>query len=194
MKCLLVDLEGVLVGGRRKNYRLWLKSMGADPSKLQEVYQKVVMDLYRGKISCSKAVKIVNESLKTKIPTKNFFKKRTEYSQVNQEVINFVKQIQKKGIRVHLISDISKYSWEFVRKKYSFIRIFNQRILSFNTGFTKEQPEYYKYLERRLDCKKSDMILVDDKLENISTARKEGLRAIHFTESTNLKAAKINFT
>ena len=191
MKCLLVDLEGVLVGGKRKNYQPWLISNGANPSKVLEVYGKLTWDLFRGKISCSKAVKIINKSLGTKISAKEFFKQRTEYPFVNQNVINFVKEMKNKGVRVYLISDISEYSWEFIRKKYSFVKIFNQRILSFNTGFRKEEPEYYDYLERRLKCQKKYMLLIDNKLENITTARKCGLSAIQFTEGTELKAAKI---
>ncbi len=194
MKCLLVDLEGVLVSGKRKNYQSWLRLMGADPSKVREIYGNLTWDLFRGKISCSKAVKIINDTLGTKIPTKEFFRQRTEYPFVNKKVVHFVKEMKNNGIRVYLISDISEYSWRFIHKKYSFVKIFNQRILSFNTGFRKEELEYYSYLEKRLNFKKKDMILIDDKLENISTARKSGLSAVHFTESTNLKAAKINFT
>ena len=194
MKCLLVDLEGVLVGGKRKNYQPWLISKGADPSKVREIYGELTWDLFRGKISCAKAVRIINNSLGTKIPTKEFFKQRTEYSHVNREVIKFVKNMKNRGMKVYLISDISAYSWNFIRKKYSFVNMFNQRILSFNTRFRKEEPEYYSYLEKRLDCKKKAMLLIDDKSENISAARKSGLSAIHFTEGTNLEAAKINFT
>ncbi|MBS3147904.1 HAD-IA family hydrolase [Candidatus Woesearchaeota archaeon] len=194
MKCLLVDLEGVIVGGRRKKYQPWLKSLDANPSNVHEIYQKIVWDLHRGTISCSKAVRIINDSLGTKIPTKEFFKQRTEYPFVNRKVIDFIKKVKKNGVKVYLISDISKYSWEFIKKKYPFLTIFNQRILSFNTGFRKEQPEYYTYLQKRLNCKKCDMVLIDDKSDNISTARKEGLHAIHFTKNTDLKAAKINCT
>jgi len=191
MKCLLVDLEGVLVSGKRRKYHSWLESLSADPSKVQEIYQKLTWDLFRGKISCNKAVKTINDSLGTKIPTKEFFKQRTEYPFVNQEVINFAKEMKSKGVKVYLISDISKYSWRFVKKRYLFLKIFNQKILSFNTGFRKEQPEYYTYLEKRLHCNKKDMLLIDDKLENILTAKKEGLNVIHFTENIKLNHAKI---
>lgn len=186
MKCLLVDLEGVVLGSKRESYRPWLRSLGADPSEVNKVYQKEAADLYKGAISCSKAVRKINDSLGINIPTREFFKHRTDYSFVNQEVINLVKRMKKRGVRVYLLSDISECSWMLVRKKYPFLRIFNQRVLSFNTGFTKEEPEYYDYLGDRLNCKKSEMLLIDDKLENILTAKKMGLAVVHFRYNTDL--------
>lgn len=192
MKCILIDLEGVLVSGKRMNYQPWLISLGANPSKVHQVYHKIVGDLHKGRISCSKAVKIINTSLGTAIPTEEFFRHRTQYNFINKQALDFVKKMKDKGIKVYLISDISKYSWRFIKKKYSFLHLFSQRILSFNTGFRKDQPQYYDYLERRLHCKKEDMLLIDDDIKNVSTAIKKGLHTTHFTESMKLNTVKLN--
>jgi putative hydrolase of the HAD superfamily len=54
----------------------------------------------------------------------------------------------------------------------------------------KPDPRIYHEVVERMDVEASDLILVDDRIENIETAQTIGLRTLHFTSAQDLSVLR----
>lgn len=191
MSYLLVDQGGVLLS-KQKNHEFdcWLTSFGVKPSKMHRIYDKLSWNFQRGKLSGVKVMEEINRTLITNIPVKEFFRKKVGNPSINWQMIRFIKELKKKGIKVCLLSDISRPSWDCIRKRFGFFSIFNQKILSCNSGFRKEEVKYYSYLEKRLHCTRGELILIDDTAEIIRIAKEAGLQAVLYTKHKDFMEKK----
>jgi putative hydrolase of the HAD superfamily len=57
---------------------------------------------------------------------------------------------------------------------------------------TKPDPEIYAAVVSRMAVQPQDLILVDDRIENIEAAQSLGLQTIHFTDARDLAGLEQN--
>jgi len=76
-------------------------------------------------------------------------------------------------------------AWE----RYSFLRYFEDILVSGREGLKKPDPAIYQLLLDRNDLTPQEALFIDDNARNIAAAEKIGLKTIHFTSSSDLQDA-----
>ena len=93
---------------------------------------------------------------------------------------------KKLGYRLYIISNFMKYSIEYFVEQYSFFSLFDGMIVSCYEGLLKPGREIFELFLERYDCLAEESIFIDDKFENVLTAKDLGFKIIHFAEKRDL--------
>ena len=67
-----------------------------------------------------------------------------------------------------------------IRADRDLAALFDAQVISFEVGLAKPEPEIYRVVLDRLGTPPAASLFVDDRLENIETARELGIRTAHF--------------
>jgi glucose-1-phosphatase len=84
------------------------------------------------------------------------------------------------------VSNTNPMHFSFIREHFQFLDHFRGWILSCDAGFGKPDPRIYKYAMDKSRTTASEVLFVDDLLENIEAARKLGMDAFQFLNSAQL--------
>jgi putative hydrolase of the HAD superfamily len=68
-----------------------------------------------------------------------------------------------------------------IRADHDLEALFDAVVISFEVQLAKPEPEIYRVVLDRLGVRAGDALFVDDRAENIQTARELGLRTVQFT-------------
>ena len=104
---------------------------------------------------------------------------------LDQGVIEIIKQL-KNDSRVVCGTNVfdSHYDYLMHRGNYD---IFDAIFASNKIGLSKPHPDFYRYILKKEGIKPEEAIFVDDLAENVSAAKKLGIRSILFTDSQSLR-------
>ena len=72
-------------------------------------------------------------------------------------------------------------------KDYPFLKQFDGLLISGQDNLIKPDPAIYKLAIQRFDLVPEKTVFIDDKLENIVTARKLNFNTIHLTNPETIK-------
>ncbi|KAF7376184.1 Alpha-D-glucose-1-phosphate phosphatase YihX [Mycena sanguinolenta] len=106
-----------------------------------------------------------------------------ESLQSNDDLIDLVRELKEKSngtLRVFAMSNISLPDYEVLRTKKADWDIFDRIFTSWEAGERKPHLGFYKHVLSETKINPRQAIMVDDKLENILTARSLGLHGIVF--------------
>lgn len=104
----------------------------------------------------------------------------------NPKAIHYVKSLRKKGYSLSILSNVTKLRAQHIRS-LGVYDLFRHVLLSYKLGVTKPDPRIYKILIKRLKVSPRQIIVIDDKKENILVAKSLGIRGILFTSLRQLK-------
>lgn len=89
----------------------------------------------------------------------------------DEKVVNFIKSLKHKEIKIAVLSNTLPPWAEIVRKRGGF-DVFDVVANSCETGFSKPDVMAYKWVVKKLGEKPEEILFVDDKGENLEPARK----------------------
>lgn len=101
------------------------------------------------------------------------------------ETIILVKTLQSQGYQTAMLSDVTQYQAEIIRKM-GYYDLFNPVLLSYEIGVKKPNPEVFQILLKKLQKPPSSVLFIDDRIENVEAARNQGIDAIHFVNPKQL--------
>jgi FMN phosphatase YigB (HAD superfamily) len=87
-----------------------------------------------------------------------------------------------------LFSDQAREWWENIEVTHEFIRVFEQRFLSFEMGQTKRHVGTFQRVLAALGGEPHNCIFIDDLPWNVERAERVGIRSHRFTSSTACRA------
>jgi 2-haloacid dehalogenase len=106
--------------------------------------------------------------------------------QINNTVMDFVKECKELGYRLVIASNASKGSFEWRNARYNLMDVFDGRIISSDIGMRKPSKKFFKYLIKVVGFNSSEILLVDDKGGNIQNAKDLGLKCIKYENEESL--------
>lgn len=141
---------------------------------LEEVYACVFKDIGRKDLSAKEAVK-KHLAIFTEI-----------ISKLDEEVLNIVKNLRKKGYCVVCLVNAEPEVVPIVRKRgvYSY---FEKAYISAELGMMKPDPKIFKHVLRDLKCKPEHVFFIDDNIEFVNAAKRSGINAMQFKPGIDLK-------
>lgn len=101
------------------------------------------------------------------------------------ELLGLMKKL-KRNYKLVLTNNEGKEWNEFRIKKFNLGKIFNEVLTSCFLGYSKPSRDYFKGVLTRLNIKPSELLFIDNKIENVISARNLGIVAIHFKNPAQL--------
>lgn len=103
------------------------------------------------------------------------------FSDQHDNVINAMKNAQKKGVHVAICSSTNSSHWNHVLEKYPDIASLSEKaFLTFEMGMMKTDPEFFPSIIKDLGIPADQILFIDDKDENLETAKKAGIHALSY--------------
>ena len=91
-------------------------------------------------------------------------------------------ELKEQGYRRLILSNLSEKTVRECEKDLRFFDHVDGGILSYRVGMIKPEPEIYKCLIRRYDLNPEECVFLDDREDNISTAKSLGINGIVFKD------------
>lgn len=92
------------------------------------------------------------------------------------------------GHRLVLASNTDAIHFSYSRKHFDVLRAFDRFFLSYEMGLLKPDPAYFHHVLGGLRTSPGDCIFIDDRPENVHSARTAGINALVFESIGKLKA------
>ena len=110
--------------------------------------------------------------------------------QANHNLIHLIRELKAQsngGLRIYAMSNISLPDWEVLRTKTADWSIFDAVFTSGAAGERKPQLGFYRYVISATGLRPQQTIFVDDKFENVLSARSLGFCGIVFEEEPTVR-------
>lgn len=102
--------------------------------------------------------------------------------------IEIVRELKQAGWPLYLLSNFSIEKFELIRKRHSYLDLFDDIIISGEYGIVKPEPAIYHIALKRMKKQASECLFIDDSQANINTAKSLGFQTIHFHSPAQLRA------
>jgi putative hydrolase of the HAD superfamily len=102
------------------------------------------------------------------------------WSRLNQPMIEWARHLQRAGIRTGILSNIGDAMAEGLIAKFDWIGAFDHCIWSHSLKLAKPEAAIYRCAAEGLATDPSQILFIDDKIENIEAAEAVGMQAIQY--------------
>jgi epoxide hydrolase-like predicted phosphatase len=96
-----------------------------------------------------------------------------------KKMVILVKRLRKK-YKVGMLSNTEKENFTYWKKKYSFDKLFDVIVTSFETDSRKPEEKIYKIAIKKLDVKPNEIVFIDNQIKNLKGASRLGIHTIHY--------------
>lgn len=105
---------------------------------------------------------------------------------INEELVSLLPGL-KKNFKLYLLSNTDPIHMKYGWRKYSFLKLFEKLILSFEVGAVKPEEKIYRAVENASGFPSEQHFYIDDIPEYVISARAIGWDAIHYRNFKQLK-------
>ncbi|PIS02959.1 MAG: HAD family phosphatase [Chlamydiae bacterium CG10_big_fil_rev_8_21_14_0_10_42_34] len=105
----------------------------------------------------------------------------------NTDLWPLIEDLKKNGIRLVLLSNTSQCHFDFAKKHYPILDVFDHKVLSYELGVWKPDIQIFEKALIHSQCQLDECFYTDDIAEFIESARKVGLQGEIFTDVPKLR-------
>jgi FMN phosphatase YigB (HAD superfamily) len=91
------------------------------------------------------------------------------------------------GMNLYCLSNMNSEVYSYLRSRYDFWDCFKGVVLSGDVKMVKPDPEIYRHLLSRYSITPAESIYVDDRDENVESARQLGMKGIRFSSARKFR-------
>jgi 2-haloacid dehalogenase len=103
------------------------------------------------------------------------------------ETIEILHKLKAAGYQLYGLTNWSAEKFSIVRHKYAFFELFEDILVSGEVKLVKPDPAIFMLLLQKIHRHPEECLLVDDSPQNVETAQRMGLCAIHFTSPSQVE-------
>ena len=183
IKTVIFDLGGVLVRTENRQPRQKLaEQLGMTYEELSNFFYGMdsANRATRGEITADEHKSIVLQKLN--LPPDSFSTFGEDFwggDSLDTHLVEFIK-----GLREEYSTALLSNAWDdlrgYLEKVWQIDGIFDHIFISAELKLAKPDPEIYQLVINRLNQDPSELVFIDDFIENIEAAREVGLNAVHF--------------
>lgn len=189
IRAVVLDFGGVIAEeGFREGIKAIARNNGLDPEEFFRsvdtlIYEtgyvkgQVDEEYFWDKLKKGTGIKGDNTKLRNEILNRFILRK---------EVLDYVDTLHEKGIITAILSDQTNWLDE-VNERFPFYHHFDHVFNSYKIGMGKRETGTFKQICSLIGIRPEETIFVDDNINNVKEAEKEGLRSILFTELQQMK-------
>jgi 2-haloacid dehalogenase len=105
-----------------------------------------------------------------------------------QESVTLLNEVRSAGIRVLALTNWSHETFPVALQRFDFLSWFEGIVVSGHEKLIKPDPAIFHLLISRYRVDASRAVFIDDNLRNVAGAEQAGMRALHFTGASQLRA------
>jgi len=190
IRCVISDLGKVLIFF--DNNIFFEKIAKNCPFTHEEIRELTSSHFYlvesfdRGEISPEEFCRQVTKKLKARIDYDRFYSIYNDVFSLNPPILQLMIRL-KKNYKIVLLSNTDVMRFDFIKKKFPEIMIFDEYVLSYQVGFIKPQPQIYKEALKQAGAEAKECVFIDDREENIEEAARFGISGILMEPQTDLE-------
>jgi putative hydrolase of the HAD superfamily len=102
------------------------------------------------------------------------------WSRLNLPMVEWAQQLQRAGVRTGILSNIGDAMAEGLIAKFDWISAFDHCVWSHSLKLAKPEAAIYRCAAEGLATDPSEILFIDDKIENIEAAESIGMQAIQY--------------
>lgn len=100
--------------------------------------------------------------------------------------VEIAQKLKSAGWDLYLLSNFSSETFPLMQKRFDFLNLFDDCIISGEHKLIKPDPAIYQLTLRRIKRKAQECLFIDDSLPNIESAKKLKFNTIHFLSPAQL--------
>jgi len=191
IRCVISDLGKVLIFF--DNNIFFEKIAKNCPFTHEEIRELTFSHFYlvesfdRGEMSPEEFYRQVIQKLKARIDYDRFYSIYNDVFSLNPPVLQLMIRL-KKNYKIVMLSNTDVMRFDFIKKKFPEIMIFDEYVLSYQVGFIKPHPQIYKEALKQAGVEAKECVFIDDREENIEEAARLGISGILMEPQTDLEA------
>ncbi|HHF51435.1 MAG: HAD family phosphatase [Candidatus Aminicenantes bacterium] len=151
------------------------------------LYDGLIESFGKGRISPNKYYKGMKEIFKVDLKFKDFLDIYCDIFSLDSSVLETLAKIKGK-CKLILLSNTDTLHFNYIKKRFPEIFLFDEYILSYKVGSVKPEEKIFKIAIEKSETEPQNILFIDDMEENIRAAAKTGMKIVHFNSKTNLKA------
>ena len=189
ISAVIFDFGGVLAEeGFREGIKAIGKGKGLDPENFYSISGELVyqMGYITARSDEPSYWNAVREKTGVKGDDKEFREEILKRFKLRPEMMEVVEKIKSSGLTVAILSDQTNWLDELDQRTpfhHHFDYVFN----SFHLKKTKRDSSIFRDVCDLLDVRPKEILFVDDNLENVKRATRQGLRTIHFKSALEFR-------
>jgi putative hydrolase of the HAD superfamily len=193
IKNVIFDVGGVLVDFR---WRALMADLGM-PIERQDEFEKKVFgskwwaELDSGALAEEYVVGKLRESISEHIDAFELIWANQEYLVESFDYSPiWMDELKAKGLKIYLLSNYPKsiFSLHEEKGKFNFIDRIDGKVVSGFVGMAKPDEDIYRCLVDKYGLKAEECVFIDDREENIQTAKALGMKGIVFKDYEQARA------
>lgn len=107
----------------------------------------------------------------------------------NSDTVSLIRRLSENGVRHACMSNIDETHWNKIKTFPSIDGLFEKKFLSFEQKLVKPHANAFDRVLEMLGCDKEGIIFIDDREDNIQSAKNYGIDAIQFVDHVSLRTA-----
>jgi len=141
----------------------------------------------KGRISPEEYFMGMKEIFKVNITFKDFLDIYCSIFSLDSSVLETLAKLKGKN-KLILLSNTDTLHFNYIKKRFPEIFIFDEYILSYKVGSVKPEERIFKIAIEKSEAEPECILFIDDMEENIRAAERTGMKTIHFNSQTDLEA------
>ncbi|MBX6359221.1 MAG: HAD family phosphatase [Acidobacterium ailaaui] len=106
---------------------------------------------------------------------------------INEPMLAWARSLADAGLRIGILSNMGEETLSFMRQEFAWLGDFHHHTWSCELGIAKPDPAIYTHTCEKLEVLPSEALFLDDKPENVESARRVGLHALQFKGVAQLR-------
>lgn len=189
IKSIVFDWGGVLIDNpvsQLVNY--FANILQVTPQDLEAAYAPYQFLFYKGLIDESEFIQSICSQLNVPVPqSKSLWKTAVQISfKEKRDVFDLITQLRAKKYKTALLSNTEVPTVEYYYES-GYEQYFDEAIFSCHEKMAKPDAEIYQLTLNRLKNSPEEVLLIDDRDENVEGAKQVGMHGILFNSPEQLK-------
>ncbi len=98
-----------------------------------------------------------------------------------------VAELKAEGVPLYVISNWSSETWHHATQRFAFLDWFEGLVISGLEGVAKPDPKIFHLACERYNLRPEGAVFIDDRADNVESARTLGFHGIHFKDAAALR-------
>lgn len=189
IKAVIFDLGNVTIKfDETPTFRKWAECGAKSFAEVKEYHKNSLIRkaFERGEVTPKQFYSKFAEDLGLRIGYDEFVQNYCNIFTKNIEVERIIKSL-KGNVKLVLLSNTNVLQYEFARKKFKILDVFDERIASHEVGMRKPNPLIFLKAVKKAGTSPFNCAYFDDIAEFIYIARMLGIRAFQYKNTEKLK-------
>lgn len=94
--------------------------------------------------------------------------------------MEWLSELKARGYNLYILSNYAEETYRQTKEKLAFLKLVDGAVFSFECKMIKPQKQIYEHICQKFQLNCSESIFVDDRMENVEAARRNGILAVLF--------------